>query len=231
MGRLQSWCVGFTFTALVVAVCVAWLDAPIAYFTHGLFSRSSGTLTKLTATPSFYSPLALLILLAFVLRRIALRPFGDLDVALIQSEISTNLARYVLPVLKLAFGRTWPAYYRPSLVDDGVYGFNFFHGGQAYNSFPSGHMASICALTVVLWLTYPRFRAIYALVMGAAAAGLILGSYHFVSDVIAGGFAGGTVAILVIAVWNACARLGIAVAVRRLISPRRHAADAPAKAE
>ena len=34
-------------------------------------------------------------------------------------------------------------------------------GGGAFNAFPSGHMATSCAVLAVLWLWYPRFRILY----------------------------------------------------------------------
>ena len=75
--------------------------------------------------------------------------------------------------LKLVFGRTWPDTFRdnnPSFLHDGVYGFNFFHGGHAYASFPSGHTAVTCAVISVLWIYYPAWRRLYALA--------VLGSRH-----------------------------------------------------
>ncbi len=42
----------------------------------------------------------------------------------------------------------------------------------------------------VLWFAYPRFRWLYILAVLLVATGLIATDYHFVSDVIAGGFLG-----------------------------------------
>ena len=56
------------------------------------------------------------------------------------------------------FGRTWPetwTHNNPSLIHDGAYGFNWFHGGPGYELFPSGHMAAICAVISVLW-NFPK---------------------------------------------------------------------------
>jgi hypothetical protein len=44
----------------------------------------------------------------------------------------------------VASGTSW------SGVND-IYGFNFFHGGHGYASFPSGHTAVTCAVVTVLW--------------------------------------------------------------------------------
>ena len=44
----------------------------------------------------------------------------------------------------------------------------------------------------VLWIRYPRFRALYAAAIAAVAIGLVGADYHFLSDIIAGGFIGTT---------------------------------------
>jgi membrane-associated phospholipid phosphatase len=185
-----------------VGISVTWLDRPIAILVHdtvGQFEVSG----SFTGTPSFFSPLAIVILLVLLARRIAFRPFGKLDVTLILSEVSIILAKLIMPPLKLLFGRTWPQYHHPSLIGDGVFGFNFLHSGPEFESFPSGHMASICAVIIVFWICYPRFRPIYWLAMATMAGGLIVGDYHFVSDVLAGALVGISTAMLVVSIWEA----------------------------
>jgi membrane-associated phospholipid phosphatase len=98
--------------------------------------------------------------------------------------------------LGFAFGRYWPETWiddNPSLIGDGAYGFHPFHGGTAYRSFPSGHTARILAVATIVWIGYPRWRWACVLSSLAVAAGLIGMNYHFVGDVIAGGFVGGIV--------------------------------------
>ena len=107
--------------------------------------------------------------------------------------------------LKFVFGRTWPETWvsnNPSLIHNGVYGFNPFHGGAGYASFPSGHAASICAVMSVLWICYPRFRPLYVLCVAAVVVGLIGADYHFLSDVIAGGFIGVSTGWIAVALWQ-----------------------------
>jgi membrane-associated phospholipid phosphatase len=95
--------------------------------------------------------------------------------------------------LKFAFGRMWPETWvnnNPSLIQNGAYGFSPFHGGPGFASFPSGHTAAICSVMAVLWLCYARWRALFALLVGVVAIGLLGADYHFVSDILAGGFVG-----------------------------------------
>jgi membrane-associated phospholipid phosphatase len=51
-------------------------------------------------------------------------------------------------------------------------------------------MTTICAVASVLWIYYPKFRALYALVVIVVAIGLIGADYHFLSDIIAGSLLG-----------------------------------------
>src|SRR5262249_32199585 len=107
--------------------------------------------------------------------------------------------------LKYAFGRTWPETWinnNPSLIRDGVSGFNFFHGGPGYASFPSGHTAAIASVMVVLWICYPRGRPLYALLIATVVIGLLGANYHFLSDIIAGGFIGGSAAWIATRLWQ-----------------------------
>jgi membrane-associated phospholipid phosphatase len=55
----------------------------------------------------------------------------------------------------------------------------------------------------VLWIQYPRLRPLYALVVLAVAVGLIGANYHFLSDVIAGGFVGMSTGWMTCAFWQA----------------------------
>jgi membrane-associated phospholipid phosphatase len=123
--------------------------------------------------------------------------------ALMTCSISLIVAEAAKNQLKYDFGRTWPERWinnNPSLISNGAYGFNFFHGGPGYSSFPSGHMTVICAVTSVLWIYYPKLRVLYALVVAAIALGLLGADYHFVSDIIAGVLLGTVTGWLAVAV-------------------------------
>jgi membrane-associated phospholipid phosphatase len=119
--------------------------------------------------------------------------------------MSVLLTEIIKSQLKFVFGRTWPETFvqnNPSFIRDGVYGFNFFHGGPGYASFPSGHTAAICALSSVLWIMAPKGRPLYVLAVLAVVVGLLGADYHFLSDIIAGGFVGTSVGWMIVALWR-----------------------------
>lgn len=96
--------------------------------------------------------------------------------------------------LKYAFGRTWPETWltppNPSWISDQAFGFTFFHGGQGWGSFPSGHMTAITAPVAVLWQALPRLRVVWLALPILVAVGLIGADYHFLGDIIAGSYLG-----------------------------------------
>ena len=166
--RIKSWTVAAVATVFLVVISVKFLDRPLAWF----FYRVLGHLMivqQFAATPSFFGPFELFILLIFFIRRIAFYPLSRSDAALLLCEASLLTTKSLVSPLKSLFGRTWPLYGHPSLLLDCAYGFNSFTAGQEF--FPSGHTASVCAVVGVLWAMYPRFRPMYALAVAVACSG------------------------------------------------------------
>ncbi len=172
-------------TIAVVVFCVRYLDRPICLFADRLFGQFTW-IGDLKRTPSLFDPLALLLFAFFLLRRLARRPFSKLDLVCLLGDASLLLTRYANDELKYVFARTYPKWGSPSFLRDGAYSFNFFRHGHDYLSFPSGHTAAVCALLAIVWVFYPRFRALYALTAIGVVVVLVATNYHFLSDVIAG---------------------------------------------
>jgi membrane-associated phospholipid phosphatase len=191
---LQKWLVSLAISSVAVAVSYLWLDRPLAMFAHGATIQTP-IFAKLTLLPEPLVPLSLSVLLALGLWALARQPLHKPHRVALLCSVSLIVAETFKSELKYVFGRTWPETWingNPSLIHDGVYGFNFFHGGAGFASFPSGHTTAACAVASVLWICYPRLRVLYGAVVGAIAIGLIGADYHFLSDIIAGGFIGTT---------------------------------------
>src|ERR1700730_13809064 len=204
MNAIQRWSIGFLLTGLAVVVSYVWLDRPIALFVHDQFQHFD-VFRKLTYIPEIITPLVILAFAAIGLHALSRRALPKLQAVAVLATASLAVADAVKDQLKFAFGRTWPETWvrnNPSFIRDDVYGFNLFHGGPGFAAFPSGHTTAICAVMSVLWICYPRFRALYAVCMAAVAVGLIGANFHFVGDVIAGGFLGLTVGWLGVALWE-----------------------------
>jgi membrane-associated phospholipid phosphatase len=125
--------------------------------------------------------------------------------ALLVSTLSFTISGFIKEVLKFVFGRYWPATWsqnNPSFLTDNVYGFNWFHQGVWYQSFPSGHTVAIFAVATVIWFYYPRWRWLCYLTTVAVIVGLIGNYYHFLSDIILGAYLGIATSAVVLAVWS-----------------------------
>jgi len=204
MSRVQKWSICFLLTAVAVAVSYFWLDRPIALIAHDQ-AQQFDVFAKLTYLPELVTPLVLVIFVAFGLRALISQPLTRLQSVAMLTAASLAVAAVIKNQLKFAFGRTWPETWirnNPSFIHDGVYGFNPFHGGPGFASFPSGHTTAICAVASVLWICYPRFRPLYAICIAAVAVGLIGANFHFLSDVIAGGFLGASIGWFTVIAWE-----------------------------
>ena len=191
----------------MVALSYQWLDRPIALFLHQPRLRSPDSWwALLTHVPNPLIPAAIIILLALGLRAFVKRPLPGYQVVAIVCSISVVVTELIKDKMKFLFGRSWPESWmgnNPSFIRDGIYEFHFLQGGGVFSAFPSGHMATSCAVLAVLWLCYPRFRIFYSLVGLGVGAGLVGANYHFLSDVIAGAFLGTSVGWLVSSIWQA----------------------------
>lgn len=208
MKSARNWTLAFVGTAVAVVVSYVWLDRPIALIAHAAFHQYD-LFEKLTLIPVAVIPLAIAAFVALGLRGLAGGLSSKLPTVILLSGVSLAVAEAIKDQLKFAFGRTWPETWirnNPSFIRDHVFGFFPFHGGPGYNSFPSGHTTAICAVMSVLWICYPQFRALYALCIAAVAIGLVGADFHFLGDVIAGGYLGSFVGWLIVAMWENGAR-------------------------
>ena len=202
---IQRWLLSLVVTAFVVVISYLWIDRPIALFVDVHISGHEA-FAQLTHIPEPFVALAVVTFLALGLRTLAGRPLSKNYTTALICSTSLIMAEVIKNQIKFIFGRLWPETWvlnNPSFIRDGAYGFNLFHGGAGYASFPSGHTTVICAVISVLWILHPKLRALCMLLVLAIAAGLIGANYHFLSDIIAGAFVGVSIGWMTTALWNA----------------------------
>jgi membrane-associated phospholipid phosphatase len=188
--------------AILVTLSYFFVDRPVAFFVHDQDFRRFEVLKWLTLPPPIRQAWAPVVLIALAVRR-CWGPFRRWEHALLAACVALIVADQFKETLKHAFGRYWPDTWinkNPSLIGDGAYGFHPFdtgswdsHTGGWYDSFPSGHTARTLALAAVVWIVYPGLRWACIATSVAVAVGLVGMDYHFVGDVIAGGFVGALV--------------------------------------
>jgi membrane-associated phospholipid phosphatase len=189
---LRNWCIALAITAAGVLVSYLWLDQPIAFFVQQNITDKT-IFVWLQRLFLAFLLLSFLILLWCGLWTLMDRTFSHAQSIALACSTSFIAANFITNQLKYAFGRTWPNTWienNPSLIQNGIYGFNPFHGGPGFASFPSGHVAAVCAVVTVLWSPYPILRPICVACAAAIAIGLIGANYHFLSDILGGIFVG-----------------------------------------
>lgn len=201
----KSWIAWATATLAAIVLSYNFVDRPLAYWVHDSL-RHYKIFVWMTLPPEWLPPVAVMIVAGLGFYILFINSLSKLAEAALLCSVSLIVTRAAKDQLKVAFGRTWPETWvnnNPSLIHDGVYGFNPFHGGAGFESFPSGHAAPICAVAAILWVYYPHFRVAYLLVAALVMIGLVGTNYHFVSDVIAGAFVGVSVAVFCLSLWRA----------------------------
>jgi len=145
---LRNWGVALAITTVGVIASDLWLDQPIAFFVHRIVADKT-IFVWLLRLPVVFLLLSLIVLAWCGLWALINRPFSRFQSVGLACSISFIATNFVNSQLKYAFGRTWPDTWienNPSLIQNGVFGFNPFHGGPGFASFPSGHVAAVCAV-------------------------------------------------------------------------------------
>ncbi len=181
----------------LVIICYFFIDKPIAFWAYHAQLRQINGLHEAQQLSEIFFVLVPLIYI-YIFLRFCYGKHNYHDHALMLCAHAYVITTAMKSVFKFIFGRYWPMTFvndNPSLIEDGAYGFNYFHLGSAYQSFPSGHTAVIFTGATVVWLLYPRLRWLSVIACALVVIGLIANYYHFVSDIIAGAFLGIIVAV------------------------------------
>lgn len=194
------WLLSLLLCALFVAVTFAYFDVPIARRVYGIWGATEGLSTGFASAVLLSVETA--VALALVIIRITrghLSPFREATVL----ACLASICAYAIndSTLKFVFGIPNPG----AVVHGTRHAFNILKGSSS-SSFPSGHMVLAGAFAGVYMRLYRTSILLLSLLLGIAAVLLIVGDWHFVSDVIAGAFAGVSAGILAAEVWIAHAR-------------------------
>jgi len=191
----QKWALALLICSILVAVAFLYFDVPIAHHAYGIFGSaknlgagfSSGILLGAEAA----------VALGLVIIRITRGHLSPLREATALACL-TSICAYAIndSVLKLFFGVPNPA----AVMHGSQHVFNLMSGSST-SSFPSGHMVLAGAFAGVFMRLYRRSALPLSALLLIAAVLLIVGDWHFVSDVIAGTFVGVSAGVLAGDVW------------------------------
>jgi len=188
--KIRLSAVGFLVTVLLVGISHGFLDERIARAVYRLL-RSDPLLSHYTSNiPDLLLPAVLVLSSAMwiaYLRQVRRGSRDDRSRFFLLAGTALPLAYVTKWILKHVFGRLNA---RIWLENPSDLSFHWFHGGGGYSGFPSGHMAVFTTLAAACWFFLPRYRVACLSGVFALGVALIATDYHFLSDVIAGGYLG-----------------------------------------
>jgi len=184
--------------ALVLCVLFVWvayeaIDKPVALWAYANQLKQFHGFDLFVHVPEVIMGFLFLMYPILAIRFCLTKP-TYLDRAILAAANSSAIGYFLVTPLKVIFGRYNPKAYMghfPRLLNQHLYGFNFFHVGSAFASFPSGHTTVAVAALTTLAITYPLWRWFAMLMSALIMIGLVVTNYHFVGDVIGGAFLGG----------------------------------------
>lgn len=191
-----AWLLSFAICAALIALSFLRIDVPMAtYFfpiSHNLNvlgGIGSAVILSIEATTA-------VIIVMLRMMRGKISPFGKtLAIACVAS-----ICAYAINdnVLKLYFGVPNPR----AVVHGAKHAFHFW-AGSGRSSFPSGHMVLAAAFAGVYMRLYRASILPLSSLLLLAAGLLIVGDWHFLSDLIAGTFFGLSAGLLAGEIWVA----------------------------
>jgi membrane-associated phospholipid phosphatase len=190
------WCLLFAATLAATAVAMHWLDRPLALYFTANARRLSALGAGLSSAMLITGEMAVVVGLAGT--RIARGRLPKAGKALLLACCASLCAFAVNDdVLKIIFGRPDPGLFLFAATPPHFH----FLQGDGRSSFPSGHMVMAAAFAIALARIYPRTLAVFIILLCLAGALLVVGDWHFLSDVLAGVFIGGTAGFIAGELW------------------------------
>jgi membrane-associated phospholipid phosphatase len=192
---LKNWLLALLICALLVAFSFAYLDVPIAKYFWNI-GRFLHPLNKPLGGPVILGGESAVILLLLLLR--LLRGHISRFAEILAIACLTSICAYGIDsqVLKVFCGVPNPT----AVMHGARHAFNIM-GGSGQSSFPSGHMVLSGSFAGVFMRHYRASIAPLAALLLLAAALLLVGDWHFLSDLIAGAFVGVSAGLLAGEAW------------------------------
>ena len=189
----RYWFLALFICAGLVVLCIAYVDRPLALWLEAHVRHTEfWTVLNLALYPLLLVvAAAFLILLGCGVWRMTGRPLSSSTLVPLLCSWATIWALAATDaILKPVFGR---GRVDPTFVRDHLSGFHFLHGQTYWDAFPSGTAAIAFAILAVLWILRRRLRIAGALLAVLLWIAVVVGNYHWLSDVIAGSFLGVTI--------------------------------------
>ena len=191
------WLLALLICTLAVALAFVYLDVPLAHRLYRLLGSAESLGKGFASAVLLGIEAAVALALVFIrITRGHLSRFGEATAL----ACLTSICAYAIndSTLKLFFGVPNPA----AVLHGTRHAFDLLAGSQN-SSFPSGHMVLAGAFAGVFMRLYRTSILLFSGLLLLGAMLLIVGDWHFVSDVIAGTFLGVSGGLLAGEVWLA----------------------------
>jgi membrane-associated phospholipid phosphatase len=129
------------------------------------------------------------ILLFWYFKKRENREYATLSIYIFMTNVVAGIGVWLI---KVPFGRVRPEFF----LENGVYGFKWFEINHKFTSFPSGHTITAISSSVALSLIFPKYRYFFIPFGVVVALSRVVGTNHYMSDVVFASFLGTMVAII-----------------------------------
>lgn len=209
---------------LAIVVAVLWVDVPLSQaLSHFGFARAVFRSRPL-ALPVL-PVLSFVVLALGVGLKLAGRPLPRWLVAGSLAAVALLASLWLTEeVFKPIFGRVIPSV----ALRGHESGFHWLRRGAPFQSFPSGHSVQASAIIAVFWGFYPKLRGLMVAGFALIAVALMVGEWHYLGDIIAGGLVGTLGGIAVVRLWGLVRGKRPSIRPRPTQAPPRRRGRAPA---
>lgn len=193
--RFLIWSLSSLIWTLMIALAFVYLDVPIARLAYGILASPESLATGFASAALLAIEAA--VALTLVIFRITRGRLSRLRETTLLACV-TSICAYAVndSTLKFFFGVSNPV----AVLHGTQHVFNLLSGSSS-SSFPSGHMALAGAFAGVFMRLYRTSVFPLSILLLIAAVLLIVGDWHFFSDVIAGTSFGVSAGLLAGEVW------------------------------
>jgi len=178
----------FILTVIITILLYRFADRQIAiYFYNMPYNEIKSFFHFMTRFGKSEWYLIPSILLFWYFRKKERREYATMALYIFMTNV---VAGVVVWLIKVPFGRMRPKLY----LRDNLYGFEWFEINHKLTSFPSGHTITVISTVVALSLLFPKWKYIFIPFGIIVALSRVVGTNHFMSDVVFASFLGTMVA-------------------------------------
>jgi membrane-associated phospholipid phosphatase len=181
---------------VLIVFCYFFVDRQFVWFLYEHHTRNYNILEIFANDITYLLTKAICVFYIYYFIKLVLAKASQTDYKIMLIANAVVIGQVLKDFIKGIFGRYWTETFinnNPSLIRDHVFGFNWFHSGTAYTSFPSGHATFILSFSVAGIILFPKLRWLFILLALLVTLSQLLMYFHFASDLIAGAIFGSLV--------------------------------------